>query len=66
MEYSMRIYAANVAKRGINGIVERIVTLKKMTTPTDIGNTVKFLCLESGMFLTGTVLPIDGGFHLKR
>mmetsp|Transcript_18369 Transcript_18369/g.26599 ORF Transcript_18369/g.26599 Transcript_18369/m.26599 type:complete len:320 (+) Transcript_18369:56-1015(+) len=97
MEYSMRIYAAKVAERGINvnviipgvtktlawkrlakkrglddesqmmeGIVERSVPLKKMTTPADIGNTVKFLCSESGKFLTGTVLPIDGGLHLKR
>jgi len=97
MEYSMRIYAARVADRGINvnviipgvtkttawtkvaqkmgmdderkmmeGIVERRVPLNRMTTPRDIGNTVKFLCSDSGKFLTGTVVPMDGGLHLGK
>mmetsp|Transcript_19382 Transcript_19382/g.31670 ORF Transcript_19382/g.31670 Transcript_19382/m.31670 type:complete len:154 (+) Transcript_19382:1-462(+) len=96
MEYSMRIYAAKVADRGINvniiipgvtktkawsrlakkrglddesqmmeALVERRVPLKRMTTPRDIGNSVKFLCSDSGKFLTGTVVPMDGGLHLK-
>ena len=96
MEYSMRIYAAKVADRGINvniiipgvtktkvwsrlakkrgldddsqmmeALVESRVPLKRMTTPRDIGNSVKFLCSDSGKFLTGTVVPMDGGLHLK-
>lgn len=47
-------------------IVESSVPLKKIVYPRDIGNTVKFLSSESGKFLTGTVIPIDGGLHLKR
>lgn len=52
--------------RMMEGLVERSVPLKRMTTPRDIGNAVKFLCSGSGKFLTGTVVPMDGGLHLKR
>ena len=50
----------------MESLVEGMVPLKKMTTTRDIGNTVKFLCSDSGKFLTGTVVPMDGGLHLKR
>ena len=97
MEYSMRIYAAKVAHRGINvnvivpgvtktaawnrlaksmgmedemkmmdGLVQNRVPLKKMIEPRDIGGVVKFLCSDVGKFITGIVLPMDGGLHLKR
>jgi len=49
----------------IEGIVERRVPQKKSTTPRDIGNAVAFLCSDSGRFVTGTVLPVDGGLHLR-
>mmetsp|Transcript_46549 Transcript_46549/g.53826 ORF Transcript_46549/g.53826 Transcript_46549/m.53826 type:complete len:343 (+) Transcript_46549:50-1078(+) len=49
----------------IEGIVERRVPQKKSTTPRDIGNVVAFLCSDSGRFVTGTVLPVDGGLHLR-
>jgi len=94
MEYSMRLYAAMVAERGINvnvivpgvtksdawdrmakrmgakantiaeGLVEKRVPMRKMIYPKDIGNVVQFLCSETGKFVTGTVLPVDGGLHL--
>lgn len=94
IEYSMRIYAAKVAERGINvnvivpgvtkseawdkvaasrgmeadkmaeSLVERRVPMKKMIYPRDIGNMIKFLCSESGKFVTGTVIPVDGGLHM--
>lgn len=46
------------------GIVQSRVPMKKMIYPKDIGNMVKFLCSESGKFVTGTVIPIDGGLHM--
>jgi len=50
----------------LEGIVERLVPMKQPTMPSDIGNTVAFLSSKSGRFITGTVLPVDGGLHLKR
>lgn len=33
--------------------------------PNDIGGAVVFLCSESAGFITGTVLPVDGGYTAK-
>ena len=33
--------------------------------PDDIGGAVVFLCSESAGFITGTVLPVDGGYSVK-
>jgi NAD(P)-dependent dehydrogenase (short-subunit alcohol dehydrogenase family) len=32
--------------------------------PNDIGNTIAFLCSEEAAFISGAVIPIDGGYHL--
>ena len=36
--------------------------LKRWGEPSDIGGTVVYLCSEAARFVTGTVLPIDGGY----
>jgi len=33
--------------------------------PDDIGGAVAFLCSENAGFITGTVLPVDGGYSVK-
>jgi len=33
--------------------------------PDDIGGAVVFLCSDAARFITGTVLPIDGGYIAK-
>jgi len=33
--------------------------------PDDIGGAVVFLCSENSGFITGTVLPVDGGYSVK-
>lgn len=33
--------------------------------PDDIGGAVVFLCSQSAGFITGTVLPVDGGYSVK-
>ena len=43
------------------GILAR-TPLKRWGKPDDIGETVAFLCSEGARFITGTVLPIDGGY----
>jgi len=50
----------------IDGLVERIVPRKKAMTPRDLGNAVAFLCSDAGRWITGTVMPVDGGMHLKK
>ncbi len=33
--------------------------------PGDVGGAVVFLCSEAASFITGTVLPVDGGYMVK-
>ncbi|MBA8667167.1 3-hydroxybutyrate dehydrogenase [Holosporaceae bacterium 'Namur'] len=37
----------------------------RFTTIEDIGNTVLFLCSETGRSITGTALPVDGGWTAR-
>lgn len=53
-------------KKMLEGIVDRIVPQKRSMAPRDIGNAVVFLCSDAGRFVTGTVMPVDGGVHLLR
>ena len=36
--------------------------LRRWGEPSDIGGSVVYLCSEAARFVTGTVLPIDGGY----
>ena len=40
------------------------VPLKRLGTPDDVAKAVLFLASDSASYLTGTVLPIDGGVSL--
>lgn len=42
-------------------IIER-TPLKRWGLPADIGGAVVFLCSEAARFVTGAILPIDGGY----
>lgn len=42
-------------------IVER-TPLKRWGEPSDVGGAVVFLCSEAARFVTGAILPIDGGY----
>ena len=33
--------------------------------PDDIGGAAVFLCSEAASFITGTILPVDGGYMVK-
>jgi NAD(P)-dependent dehydrogenase (short-subunit alcohol dehydrogenase family) len=46
---------------------ERILTrtpLRRLGTPAEIGGAVAFLCSPAGSFITGTVIPVDGGVSI--
>ena len=43
--------------------LERIA---RVGTPTDVADAVLFLCSQKASWLTGEVLDLNGGAHLKR
>ena len=49
----------------IERVVEDRIPMKRQTTPQDIGNLVKFLSSSTGRMLTGQVLALEGGLHLR-
>ena len=38
---------------------------KRLTTPEDVANVVYLLCKDEASWITGTVIPVDGGEHLR-
>ena len=40
--------------------------LERMGQPQDIARAVRFLCGPENSWITGAVLPVDGGHHLRR
>jgi NAD(P)-dependent dehydrogenase (short-subunit alcohol dehydrogenase family) len=53
----------------IPGVVDEYVentALGRAGTPEDIANAVLFLCSEQSSWMTGEVLDLNGGAHLKR
>jgi len=39
----------------------RTIPLRRLGSPREIGDVVAFLCSERAAYVTGTVLPVDGG-----
>ncbi|MCW2564994.1 MAG: dehydrogenase, short-chain alcohol dehydrogenase like protein, partial [Mycobacterium sp.] len=53
----------------IPGVVEEYLentALGRAGTPEDIANAVLYLCSPASSWLTGEVLDLNGGAHLKR
>ncbi len=38
----------------------------RLGTPQDIGQAAAFLCSDAADYITGVILPVDGGFRLKH
>jgi NAD(P)-dependent dehydrogenase (short-subunit alcohol dehydrogenase family) len=38
--------------------------LGRIGMPTDVGKVIAFLCSEEASFISGAIIPIDGGYHL--
>lgn len=41
--------------------VEERIPLRRKGTPEDIADVVSFLCSEASRYITGTIIPVDGG-----
>lgn len=50
----------------IRKMVARSVPLGRLGTPEDVGHACLFLASELGSFVTGTILPVDGGWSQNR
>jgi 3-oxoacyl-[acyl-carrier protein] reductase len=53
----------------VPGVVEEYIentALGRAGTPEDIANAVLFLCSEAASWMTGEVLDLNGGAHMKR
>jgi NAD(P)-dependent dehydrogenase (short-subunit alcohol dehydrogenase family) len=56
--------AARADQARSDAIIAR-TPLGRWGKPDDIGGAVVFLCSEAAAFITGTVLPVDGGYTAK-
>ena len=41
-----------------------LVPLGRLGTPDEVGSTVAFLCSEAAGYITGAVIPVDGGVSM--
>jgi NAD(P)-dependent dehydrogenase (short-subunit alcohol dehydrogenase family) len=46
------------------GFITSTTAIGRIGYPNDIGNTIAFLCSDEASFISGAVIPIDGGYHL--
>ena len=46
-------------------IIKKIIPLGRFGKPNEIGELVKFLCSEKNSYITGQIIPIDGGYLIR-
>ena len=51
----------DVLKDEVKEEISKTIPLKRMGTPQDVANVVKFLTSEDSSYITGQVINIDGG-----
>ena len=51
----------DVLKQEVKDEIAKNISLKRMGTPKDVANVVKFLASEDSSYITGQVISVDGG-----
>jgi 3-oxoacyl-[acyl-carrier protein] reductase len=46
-------------------IIKEIIPLGRFAKPNEIGELAKFMCSEKNSYITGQIIPIDGGYLTK-
>ncbi len=44
---------------------KKIIPLGRFAKPNEIGELAKFMCSEKNSYITGQIIPIDGGYLTK-
>jgi len=45
--------------------IKKIIPLGRFAKPNEIGELAKFMCSEKNSYITGQVIPIDGGYLIR-
>ncbi len=45
--------------------IKKIIPLGRFAKPNEIGELVKFMCSEKNSYITGQIIPIDGGYIIQ-
>ena len=51
----------DILKQEVKDEIAKNIPLKRMGTPKDVANVVKFLASEDSSYITGQVISVDGG-----
>ena len=62
MSWSKEVFAIRTAFTTAAIIISR-TPLNRFGEVEDIANVAGFLCSPQSSFITGTLIPVDGGFH---
>jgi len=63
--YPSKMQTATIERKGLEALVAPI-PLKRMANDADVAGTAIFLASKAGAYLTGAVVPVDGGLATTR
>lgn len=55
----------NMADEKTTAVVKRMITLRRYADPMEVASVVRFLASPASSYMTGAVIPIDGGMALN-
>ena len=59
--FPSKMLAATLENKGLEATLER-VPLNRLTGPSDMAGAAIYLASKAGSYLTGAVVPVDGGY----
>lgn len=66
MAIERRARERGVAREVVRAEREALVPMRRMGTAWDVANTAVFLASDEAQYITGVLLPVDGGLLVKR
>lgn len=59
--FPSKMLASSIERKGVDALADPI-PLKRLTAPSDMAGTAIYLASKAGAYVTGAVLPVDGGY----